>query len=50
MAKQIAGPVIHLLRRDDVHAQDLAAVLEFLRRRLAKEGIPFAVIGALALR
>jgi hypothetical protein len=50
MAKQIAGPLIQLLRRDDVHAQDIAAVLEFLRRRLAEEGIPFAVIGALALR
>jgi hypothetical protein len=50
MARQIAGPLIHLLRRDHVHAQDIAAVLEFLRRRLAEEGIPFAVIGALALR
>jgi len=33
-----------------MHAQDIAVVLEFLRRRLAEEGIPFAVIGALALR
>jgi len=33
-----------------VHAQDIARVLESLRRRFAEEGIPFAVIGALALR
>jgi hypothetical protein len=33
-----------------VHARDIAAVLESLRRRLAGEGIPFALIGALALR
>ena len=33
-----------------MHAQDIAVVLEFLRRRLGEEGIPFAVIGALALR
>jgi hypothetical protein len=28
----------------------MAAVLESLRRRLAEEGIPFAVVGAIALR
>lgn len=33
-----------------MHARDIAAVLESLRQRLAREGIPFAVIGALALR
>ncbi len=33
-----------------MHAQDIAAVLESLRRRCAEEGIPFAVVGALALR
>lgn len=33
-----------------MHAQDIAAALELLRRRLAEEGIRFAVIGALALR
>ena len=33
-----------------MHSRDIAAVLESLRRQLAHEGIPFAVIGALALR
>jgi hypothetical protein len=50
MAEQITGSLVDLLRRDHVHAQDMAAVLEFLRRRLAEEGVPFAVVGALALR
>ena len=50
MAKQIQGPLIELLQRDHVHAQDIAKVLESLRRRFAQEGIPFAVVGALALR
>ena len=33
-----------------MHSRDIAAALESLRLRLAEEGIPFAVIGALALR
>lgn len=33
-----------------MHAGDIAAALESLRQRLAREEIPFAVIGALALR
>ncbi len=33
-----------------MHSHDIAAALESLRRRLSLEGIPFAVIGALALR
>jgi len=33
-----------------VHSHDIAVVLESLRGRLAQEGVPFAVIGALALR
>ena len=33
-----------------MHSHDIAAALESLRRRLSQEGIPFAVIGALALR
>ena len=33
-----------------MHSGDIALVLESLRRRLTEEGIPFAVIGALALR
>ncbi len=50
MAEQITGSLIDLLRRDQMHARDMAAVLESLRRRLAEEGIPFAVVGAIALR
>jgi len=50
MAEQIIGSLIDLLRRDQMHARDMAAVLESLRRRLAEEGIPFAVVGAIALR
>ena len=33
-----------------MHSRDIGVVLESLRHRLAREGIPFAVIGALALR
>ncbi len=33
-----------------MHSKDLATVLETLTRRLDEEGIPFAVIGALAMR
>jgi len=33
-----------------LHSRDIASVLESLRRRLTAEGIPFVVIGALALR
>lgn len=50
MAQPINGTLIEQLRRDHIHSRDIAVVLESLRRRLAQEGIPFAVIGALALR
>jgi len=33
-----------------MHSHDIALVLESLRERLAQQGVPFAVIGALALR
>ncbi len=33
-----------------MHSRDIATALDSLRRRLSQEGIPFAVIGALALR
>jgi hypothetical protein len=33
-----------------VHSRDVGLVLESLRRELTREGIPFALIGALALR
>jgi hypothetical protein len=38
------------LRRDMNHLDDLAKALDGLQRRLELEGIPFAVVGALALR
>lgn len=50
VARAVEGTLIDQLRRDQVHARDIAAVLESLRRRLADEGISFALIGALALR
>ncbi len=33
-----------------MHFQDIASTLEFLRTTLGREGIPFGLIGALALR
>jgi hypothetical protein len=41
---------VAMLRRDRVHTKDIATVLERLTRRLDEEGIPFALIGALAMR
>jgi hypothetical protein len=38
------------LRRDMAHLADLAKALEGLQRTLEREGIPFAVVDALALR
>jgi hypothetical protein len=37
-------------RRDQAHAKDIAQALLDLRDGLSREGIPFAVIGAIALR
>src|SRR5437899_1006871 len=50
VARPIQGTLVEQLRRDHMHSRDIAAALESLRLRLAEEGIPFAVIGALALR
>jgi hypothetical protein len=50
MARRVEGTLLAQLRRDRVHSRDIAAALESLRTRLAQERIPFAVIGALALR
>jgi Nucleotidyl transferase AbiEii toxin, Type IV TA system len=50
MARAAQGTLIDQLRRDTVHARDIGTVLESLRQRLGDEGIPFALIGALALR
>jgi len=38
------------LRRDMAHSRDVAAALAGLQKVFAREGIPFAVIGALAIR
>jgi hypothetical protein len=39
--------LLDALRRDRLHSKDIAKALVLLRDRLAGEGIPFAVIGAL---
>jgi hypothetical protein len=38
------------LRRDALHQKDVADALEALARRLEEEDIPFALVGALAMR
>jgi hypothetical protein len=38
------------LKRDAMHTSDVAAALDDIRRRFADLGIPFAVVGALAMR
>jgi hypothetical protein len=51
MAEPAVTPsLLEGLRRDLMHARDIAAALEDLRQAFAREGIPFAVIGALAMR
>lgn len=51
MADPLFGvSLIEELRRDQRHTMDIAKVLEDLTRRLDEEGIPFAIIGALAMR
>lgn len=41
---------VAMLRRDRMHTKDIATVLDRLTRRLDEAGIPFALIGALAMR
>jgi len=51
MAEPLFAPsLLANLERDAVHENDLAAALRALRDRCAEEGIPLAVIGALAMR
>jgi hypothetical protein len=50
MADPLRGTILDELRRDQLHSKDVAAALEFLREALGKEGIPFALVGALSLR
>lgn len=44
------GSLVEELRRDMAHSRDVAAALAELRKTFAREGIPFAVIDALAMR
>lgn len=51
MADPLFGvSLIQELERDQRHTMDIAKALKELTRRLDEEGIPFAVIGALAMR
>jgi hypothetical protein len=50
MADPLTGSLIEELKRDQMHSRDIAACLEQLREDLERVGIPFALIGALALR
>ena len=51
MADPLFGvSLIKELQRDQRHTMDIAKALKELTRRLDEEGIPFAVIGALAMR
>lgn len=43
-------PIVAELERDRMHAADLGRALDDLARRLVAEGIPFALLGALAMR
>jgi len=49
MADPVRGTLLERLRRDQLHSKDIAGALEFLRDALGREGIPFGLIGALAL-
>jgi hypothetical protein len=42
--------LLDALRRDQMHSKDIAAALAALQEAFSREAIPFAVIGALAMR
>src|SRR5947209_2372432 len=50
MAKPYRGSTIDELKRAQEHVKDLAAALTSLKKNFGEEGIPFAVIGALAVQ
>ena len=50
MADLLKGSLLEELKRDQMHSADIAGALGFLRDAMAREKIPFALIGALALR
>lgn len=43
------GSIIDRRERDHLHSKDISSTLEFLRITFEREGIPFGLIGALAL-
>jgi hypothetical protein len=49
MAEPARGTIFDILRRAEMHSRDIASTLEFLQVNLGREGIPFGLIGALAL-
>lgn len=50
MAKPVQGSMLKGLGRDRLHMKDIEAVLRSLSKQFPEEGIPFAVIGGIALR
>ncbi|MBI4568721.1 MAG: hypothetical protein HY719_10025 [Planctomycetes bacterium] len=49
-APAVGSSLLEMLSRDSMHAQDIENALQDIVRRFAEEGIPFALIGALAMR
>lgn len=50
MAELIRGSLVQEMQRHYQHSQDIGIVLESLRKRFGEAGIPFAVVGAIALQ
>lgn len=50
MAEPVRGSIVQEMHRHYQHTRDIGAVLGSLQRRLNEEGIPFAVVGAIALQ
>ncbi len=50
MADPYRGGILKELQRDMQHNRDIDAALEFLKESFARERIPFALVGGLALR
>ncbi len=50
MADPFRGGIIAELKRDQVHSDDIARTLEYLKMELGRANIPFGLIGGLALR
>lgn len=51
MAKPYMGSsIVEGLRRDQMHTRDIASALEKIKKLFEQEGIPFALLGAQAMR